>query len=472
MKKIIIFLIVFIGSLFINVKETYAQSSFYQAEYIPNIYMNKYNPQDKLIHYHQARVIRDSKTNKFAYCLEPFTNLNNNQDYIQSENPDKYSAPQLETIPLIAYFGYGYKDHTDPKWYAITQMLIWKTVYPDASYYYTSTANGEKISFWNEENEIFELIAEYQKNTSFNNKTFTIVTGNKFREHDYNKVLNTYKPINPDIKINGNNIETSILTTGTYEIVLEKQTPIYEEPILFFISNTNQDVITIGKPQTKTNIIKINVVETELIINKLDYDTSLPIAQGQASLNKTVLSLYTEANVFIQDIKLTENNQAIIKNLKFGTYYIQEKTPGTGYTLNKDKYKFTLSPNNISAIINIKNKVIKGTLIIKKEYGTTNAFKPEANISFNIYNHNNELIKTIITNELGIAEITLPYGKYKLSQLTTTEGYQKIEPIEFEIKVNDEIIKKELKNYKIAVPNTSTRSFLSIILNILKELLW
>ena len=95
MKKIIIFLIVFIGSLFINVKETYAQSSFYQAEYIPNIYMNKYNPQDKLIHYHQARVIRDSKTNKFAYCLEPFTNLNNNQDYIQSENPDKYSALQL-----------------------------------------------------------------------------------------------------------------------------------------------------------------------------------------------------------------------------------------------------------------------------------------------------------------------------------------------------------------------------------------
>lgn len=472
MKKIIIFLIIFIGTIFINIKETYASTTFYQAEYIPNIYMNKYNPQDKLIYYHPARVIRDSKTNRFAYCLEPFTDLNNNQDYIESENPDKYSAPQLQTIPLIAYFGYGYKDHTDPKWYAITQMLIWKTIYPNASYYYTSTANGEKISFWEEENEIFELIAEYQKNTSFHNQTFTIVTGNKFSQHDYNKVLSTFKPTNPDIKITGNNIQTPILTTGTYEIILEKQTPIYEEPILFFISNTNQDVITIGKPQTKTNIIKVNVIETEIQVNKLDYDTSLPISQGQASLNETILSLYTEANVFIQDIKLNENNQAIIKNLKFGTYYLKEKTPGTGYTLNKDKYKFTLDQNKTNIVINIKNKVIKGNLIIKKEFGTPNNFKPEANISFNIYNHNNELIKTIVTNELGIAEITLPYGKYKLSQLTTTEGYQKIEPIEFEIKKDNEVITKELKNYKIDVPNTSTKSIISIILNILKELLW
>ena len=65
------------------------------------------------------------------------------------------------------------------------------------------------------------------------------------------------------------------------------------------------------------------------------------------------------------------------------------------------------------------------------------------------------LIKTIITNEKGIAEITLPYGKYKLTQLTTTEGYQKITPIQFEI-VNDSEIFYELKDYKIPVPNTST----------------
>lgn len=471
MKKIIIFLIVFIGAFFTSIKNTHA-STFYQAEYIPNIYMNKYNPQDKLIHYHQARVIRDSITNKFAYCLEPFTDLNNNNDYIESEKPEKYSDPQLFTIPLIAYFGYGYKDHTDPKWYAITQMLIWKTVYPNTTYYYTSTANGEKITFWEEENEIFELINEYQKNTSFNNQIFTIVTGNKFIGHDYNRIINTYKSTDPNIKISDTKIETPILTTGTYEIILEKQTPVYDEPILFFLSENNQDVITIGKPPVKTNKLTVNVIETEVTINKLDSDTNTSIPQGEASINETVLSLYTESNVFIKDIILDQNGQAKIKNLNLGTYYIKEKTPGKGYLLNNDKYKFTLDSNRINQTINIKNKVITGKLIIKKEYGTTNNFKPEPNISFNIYNHNNDLIKTITTNELGIAEITLPYGKYKLNQLTTTEGYQKVEPIEFEIKTNNEIIKKELKNYKIEVPNTHTKSILTIIINYIRNLLW
>ena len=367
MKKIIIFLIVFLGVFFINIKSTNAATAFYQAEQIPNIYMNKYNPQDKLIHYHPAQIIRDSLTNKIAYCLEPFTELNNNQNYIESVKPDKYSSPLLETIPLIAYFGYGYENHTDPKWYAITQMLIWKTVYP-TTYYYTSSANGEKISFWNEENEIFELIAEYQKNTTLNNQTYTIVTGNKFAEHDYNRVIGTYKATDPNIKISGNNIETPILTTGTYEITLEKQTPAHNDPIIFYISDNNQDVITLGKPLTKINKLKINVVETEVIINKVDKETGLSTPQGEASLNETILSLYTESNVFIKDITLDENGQVIIKNLKFGSYYIKEKKPGTGYTLNNEKYIFRLNSENTNQSITVKNQVIFRKSYIHKLY--------------------------------------------------------------------------------------------------------
>ena len=268
----------------------------------------------------------------------------------------------------------------------------------------------------------------------------------------------------------GNNIETPILTTGTYEIILEKQTPAHNDPILFYISDNNQDVITLGKPLTKINKFKINVVETELIINKVDNETGLSTPQGEASLNETILSLYTESNVFIKDITLDENGQAIIKNLKFGSYYIKEKKPGTGYTLNNEKYIFRLNSKNTNQSITVKNQIIKGKIIIKKEYGIKDNFKPEPNISFNIYNQKEQLIKTIVTNEQGIAELSLPYGKYKLTQLTTTEGYQKIEPIEFEIKTDNEIIIKELKNYKIEVPNTKTESLLTKILNFIKDL--
>ena len=74
------------------------------------------------------------------------------------------------------------------------------------------------------------------------------------------------------------------------------------------------------------------------------------------------------------------------------------------------------------------------------------------------------LIKTIITDKNGKASIILQYGKYTIKQMTTTEGFEKIEPIELDIKDT----KKEeftLKDYKIPVPDTYKK------LNIF-ELLW
>ena len=106
-------------------------------------------------------------------------------------------------------------------------------------------------------------------------------------------------------------------------------------------------------------------------------------------------------------------------------------------------------------------------LIINKTYGNKNYQKPEANIEFNIYDKNNKIIKTIKTNELGKAEIILPYGEYTIKQLTSTEGYEFTNPMK--IKVIDE--KEEtinLKDYQIEVPNTSTKiSFIELLLSLL-----
>ena len=76
-----------------------------------------------------------------------------------------------------------------------------------------------------------------------------------------------------------------------------------------------------------------------------------------------------------------------------------------------------------------------------------------------------------MTDKSGTAEITLPYGKYTLTQLTTTEGYQKVEPITFEITTNNQVIEKTLKNYKIEVPNTSKKSLLELIIEFIKEII-
>ena len=76
--------------------------------------------------------------------------------------------------------------------------------------------------------------------------------------------------------------------------------------------------------------------------------------------------------------------------------------------------------------------------------------------------------KTIKTNNKGQAKIILPYGKYIIKQLTTTEGYQKIDPITINVD-NSEKEKITLKNYKINVPNTKT-SIIDFILFLFSEI--
>lgn len=470
MKKIILFLITIITFFCFNPKNTFAETSFYEENYIPNIWMNKKNPNDGLIYYNQARFIKEKGTNKIAYCLEPFIYFNQTGTYTGTLTPTNYTNDQIRTMTLIAHFGHSYQNHTEPKWYAITQMMIWKVAHPNAQYYFTSTKNGSRISFDAEMNEIQTLIDNYKKHTSFNEKTYTIVTNNKLIKTDTNKVLNTYKATDNTIKINNNTIETPILTTGTYKITLEKESVQYNHPILFYQSPTNQDLIDTGDPEKLIDTFTINVIETSVNINKLDKDNLNSTPQGDAELAGSTFSLYTAQDIYIQDITIDEKATATIKNLNFGSYYIKEKTPGKGYKINEQKYYFTISENDPHVNIDITNEVIKGKLKIQKEYGYKDNFTPEPNISFNVYDKNNNLIQTITTNEFGITEITLPFGKYIITQLTTTEGYQKISPLEFEI-TNEETIIKNLKNYKIEVPNTKTKSLFKKFLEFIKEIL-
>ena len=71
MKKIKIFLIIIICILLkLNINVYAEQTTFYEGEYIPGIWMNKVK--NNTIYYQTARFFRQSGTNNFAYCIEPF----------------------------------------------------------------------------------------------------------------------------------------------------------------------------------------------------------------------------------------------------------------------------------------------------------------------------------------------------------------------------------------------------------------
>lgn len=466
MKKINIFLIL-LASIFISVINVKAESaSFYEAEYIDDIYMNKYDYNSNMIYFQKARFFRQNGTNEFAYCIEPFLFFNEESSYESTKTPNNLTESQIDRLSKIAHFGYGYKNHTEPKWYAITQFMIWQAS-TEGDFYFTDSLNGNRINrFQDEINEINNLINDYDKLPSFDEE-YTIISGNSLiLEKDLNNM--TIKGDN--LVIENNKLIINPNKEGIYTYNLIKEDNIYNKPYIFYQSNTSQNLLETGNIQNKFISFKVNVLKTEIELTKIDKDTKSILPKGEASLNGAIYSLYDENNNHIKDLVI-ENNQSIINNIPLGKYYLKEKQPGIGYLLDTNTYEINITKEKTKHQVIVENKVIEKTITIEKKYGNNYSFLSEENISFEIYNSNYEKISTITTDNLGKASITLPYGEYTIKQINTTEGYKKVDDITIKIDNTDnETI--ELKDLKIEVPNTSTNNYLLIEIIKLLLMIW
>lgn len=460
--KKLFFLITIISTFIIGLFNVHAESAtFYEAEYIDNIYMSKYNYSANYIYYQKARFFRKYGSNEFAYCIEPFNFFNEGSTYESTINPRNLSDSQKQRISRIAHFGYGYNGHNDVKWYAITQIMIWQTADPNSgSYFFTDSLNGNKIyPYENEINEINHLVDTYD-NLPINNQTYsTYEEGNLII--DGGEMLKYYSANDDRIKIEGNKIIIDKLKEGNYDFSLTRNDNNYNHPIIFYQANNSQNMIQTGNLENKTATFHVNSYKTSITINKIDKDTQEFKAQGEASLNGSIFQIYNDKGDEIKEITI-KDNKGLLENIDFGKYYIKEIKPGEGYLLNDKKYEIEISSENPQQEITIENQVITKNIKIIKKYENNKQLNGEANISFDIYDINNNLIKTVITNEQGEVMFNLPYGTYNVIQKNSTPGYYKVDPFKIIVENNeDENI--ELTDYRIPVPNTHTNNYKLII---------
>ena len=431
--------------------------SFKGGDVIKNVFVLKVKENGEK-EYKKGQFIIDSEGD-YVYCLEPFVKVNNNSSYNKyTNNFAKYlglSDELWEKINLISYYGYQYKDdthnHMDPKWYYITQMLIWQNVSPKARFYFTDTFKGNVNStlFVNEIKEIYNLVNNHYKIPEFDVPDTYI--GDTLSIIDRNGVLKKFEG-SKNVKINGNILAIEISDLSN-KFTLKKGT---NNKAFIFVSSDSQNVLKgkMGVPVIANYDIKGLELKGNIKIKKYGE----VIDGDKISLEGVIFALFDENKNYIKEATTDKDGKAIFNNLSKGKYFIKEVSNDKKFVLDDNYYEANLKVNENNRIIDIflelENKLKKGDLKIKKiDFDTKTPIKDTEFIIMK----DEKIIYQGKTNADGIIELNdLVYGIYKIKEVIASNGYLLNEMI-YEVKIDDENkdvyieIENELKKGKLVI---------------------
>ena len=412
--------------------------------------------------YQQMTVITRNSDGQFVYCIEPGTPVAQGAIYPGQDFDQSYVAnmttEQWRRISLLAYYGYGYGDHTDIKWYTVTQFLIWQTVPHGYDIYFTDTLNGNRITKYTDEmNELNRLVEEHYKAPSFTSSNIEMNIGDDLELNDTNGVLHNFEVANEtgvNATIENNTLKITATKVGDGSVTITKRDKNYSHPAIVYFHPSGQDLMMRGSYDPVDVNIKITVVGGKVSVKKIDMDTQLGIAQGDATLDGAIYGIYNMEGERVGEV-VSKGGEYVMSDYlpSLGTFYLQEEKASVGYELNETKYYFEITKDNLYPEVDVSEKVIERDLKIFKVYASdeTGFLTGEPNVTFDIYlKSNGEKVTSITTDESGYATATLPYGTYTIKQVTSTQDHEFVE--DFEITVNenaDNPIYKLLANAEI-----------------------
>ncbi len=458
-------LIIFILILFLfGVKEVCATEAIFSgAESLTGVSYVKYD--GYYYHFRNAKAIRNVNTGNIAYCIEPFATLVDGSSYtgyIEYNNIFKLSKEQWERLKLLAYYGYGYRGHTDKKWITITQILIWRTVDPKHSFNWIDNVNDRNViyPYENEIQELESLIANHKVLPNISSK-ITMSINSTLELVDENHVINNFriKYSEIDAEIIDNKLVINSSDVGSKKIVLVKEFGGADSSVEFFYRNDSQSVIERGNVDSVEIEFEVNVESGSIKIIKVDSSTKDVYPSGEASLVGAKYSVCDLDDHVVGAITIASNSEGVLENIPYGFYKIKEITPGVGYYLDSKEYLVEINHSNLNIVKILENKVIDSKIKIVKYYGSkedydNSTMRLESGIKFEFYNRFGDLVHTAITDELGEIEVVLPYGQYTLKQVNSTENYNKVHDIDFVVDETSNVsIYLPLYDLEIDVPD-------------------
>lgn len=448
----------------LNVKaETVNDTLYVDTSYTFDVATTKYADPNAWVIGHENPIRRRSD-NQAVYCIEAHVHFDDNSNvigYDDENNQASLSGLSFEDrmkIFNIAYYGYGYGNHTSIEWYAATQLLIWQVTDKNNNPPYPIEQGDRTLTRSNRFDAMFDeinyLVAHDHLTVSFNNQTIEANVGDTVTFTDDNEVLSQFFKVEAkgiDATIKGNNlvIKSDKKFDGTVELIPKTN----NKPLIY--DGANQKVSSRGDPRKIQGKVKVRFKGGDVELNKKDKDTKTSLAQGvEATLSGAVYDIYDATTDEIVTT-LTTTDNGIVKSGELpslGRYYAKEKSPSVGYQLDNTKYYFEITRDNLHPSINVYEKIISLNYDITKVFANdlkTEIMMPEPNVEFGFFNSKGELYKKEITDKNGNIKITLPYGSYTVKQLTTSKDHEKVEDFNLEVREVGEDIRLVISNAEI-----------------------
>ena len=160
--------------------------------------------------------------------------------------------------------------------------------------------------------------------------------------------------------------------------------------------------------------------------------------------------------------QMTESKDGVytMTDLRYGGYFLHEKTAPEGFLLDDGYYYFAISENGETVIVENEagksfiNQPMVGELLISKTDSATD--KPLANVGFRVFDEDGKIVFEGYTDENGIISLKLRLGKYTYQEFAPLDGYVPDETVhEVEITEHGQIIKENVANKKASTsPDT------------------
>ncbi len=449
---IIILLVICFNIINVNA-ETYKNDFVYGDNTETKIYINK-KQSNGYTKWKRSSTIVQRSTGKIVYCLEPMVDIIEgeiynitNDDYLAVAN---LTEDQYDRIKLLAYYGYGYGNHTALDWVSVTQVLIWRTVRPDLDIYFSWNSNAQNRDdsiFADKISELNNLVASHYNRPSFDTNTINTTIGKTEIVTDKNNVLHLYKiKSQGDVSatISENNLMINTTNVGECVITLEKVSNRFGADPLIFYATDSQNVYLPGDLKPVVTKLNIKVLGGKVKINKLDFETEDNTPQGAATLEGATYGIYTDSGDKVSTITTDSNGQATSDYLPtLGNFYLKEESASNGYELDTRKYNFSISEDDLNPEINVYEKVIKLTYNLTKviAQNETGDMQVEDGAKFIFVNKNGETVQEAITDSEGKLTVELPFGTYTVKQLTSKQGHEKVKDYTIDVTKTETINK-------------------------------